>query len=62
MLKPAVEGTKNILAAAKSEPNVKHVVITSSFVAIMDLNKGPAVGTTYTSDHWNPASTYRAAL
>ncbi|KAM0786885.1 hypothetical protein ACM66B_002310 [Microbotryomycetes sp. NB124-2] len=58
MLKPAIQGTENVLRACASDKgkNVKRVVITSSFAAVLDLNKGSAEGTTYTQETWNPAS------
>lgn len=47
MLKPAIEGTKQALLAAQSESSVQRVVVTSSFAAVLDMAKLPAVGTTY---------------
>ncbi|TDL15605.1 NAD-P-binding protein [Rickenella mellea] len=61
MLKPAIEGTKAIIEAAKKEPSVQHVVITSSFAAIVDLAKLANVGYTYTRNDWNPATYEEAA-
>ncbi|TDL15601.1 NAD dependent epimerase/dehydratase [Rickenella mellea] len=61
MLKPAIEGTKIIMEAAKKEPSVEHVVITSSFAAIFDLPKLPNPGHTYTRKDWNPATYEEAA-
>ena len=41
-IKPAVEGTTNVLKSAqKNNPNVKRVVITSSFAAIVNPPKTP---------------------
>ncbi|KAI0073870.1 NAD(P)-binding protein [Panus rudis PR-1116 ss-1] len=54
LLLPAIEGTKAILQAAKSEPGVKRLVLTSSFAAVFDVSQGPRPGWTYTSEHWNP--------
>jgi nucleoside-diphosphate-sugar epimerase len=39
LLKPAINGTLNVLRAAKAE-GVQKVVITSSFAAITDLKAG----------------------
>jgi len=56
--KPAVQGTVNVLRAAKAESSVKNVVVTSSFAAI----DNPAVpplqqkGKVYTEDDWNPVT------
>ncbi|TDL15600.1 NAD-P-binding protein [Rickenella mellea] len=61
MLKPAIEGTKIIMEAAKKEPSVEHVVITSSFTAILDFEKFPNPGYTYTRKDWNPATYEEAA-
>jgi len=56
MLRPAIDGTKNMLAAAKKEPRVKHMVLTSSLVAVINPVIMPAAGITYTGDDWNPAT------
>ncbi|ORY92678.1 NAD-P-binding protein [Leucosporidium creatinivorum] len=54
MLEPALKGTTSILKAAKSEPSVKSVVITSSLAAAQDISKGDDVGFTRTSEVWSP--------
>jgi len=55
LLDPAVIGTTGILKSIKkSAPSVKHVVITSSFAAIVDGSKGFWPGHTYSEDDWNP--------
>lgn len=56
MLIPAINGTKNILAATKLEPRIKRFVLTSSFAAANDPLTLPAIGKTFTADDWNPAS------
>ena len=56
MLIPAINGTKSMMAAAKSESGVEHVIITSSFAAVVDLPKSPRPGYTYTAADFNPAS------
>ncbi|EXJ81899.1 dihydroflavonol-4-reductase [Capronia coronata CBS 617.96] len=54
LLQPAIQGTTNILEAiAKYNPNVKRVVITSSFASIIDMTKGTRPGHTYTEEDWN---------
>lgn len=66
ILKPAIKGTTNILKAVKEHgPAVEHVVITSSFAAIMDPSlKGGIVGKpslTYTEKTWSPVTYDQAA-
>ena len=58
MLQPAIRGTTAMMKAAKSEPSVEHVVITSSVAAIFDLSKWPSPGYTYSGKDWNPASEF----
>jgi nucleoside-diphosphate-sugar epimerase len=55
LVKPALNGTKNVLNSIIKEKNVKRVIITSSFAAILDRNApGHAEGTkTYTEADWN---------
>ncbi|KAL4927618.1 mitochondrial 37S ribosomal protein bS1m [Aspergillus undulatus] len=67
-LDPAIKGTTGILKAIKANaPNVKRVVITSSFAAIVNGKKHAKV---YSEENWNPvtwaeglnsANTYRAS-
>lgn len=55
LLIPAVEGTKNALKAVKAHgKNVKHVVVTSSYAAIMDLTKGKDPNQIDTEENWCP--------
>lgn len=57
LLDPAVKGTNRILeAVAAHAPQVKRIVITSSFAAIVDPSQGARPGYTYTEDDWNPTS------
>ncbi|WFD22030.1 hypothetical protein MEQU1_000692 [Malassezia equina] len=58
LLKPAIDGTLNLLQYANKEPSVKKVVITSSFAAIIDLQAGGVnrPGYVYTTKDWNPAT------
>lgn len=61
LLIPAIEGTKNILLSISAHaPQVKRVVITSSFAAILDMHKGAWPGHTYSEEDWNP-ETYDGA-
>ena len=59
---PLVDGAATVLSAAKSEPTVKHLVLTSSVAAIMDLNKGCNAGYEYSEKDWNPASKTKSTL
>jgi len=61
LLKPAIQGTLSIMRSAAKVPSVKRVVVTSSFASVLDMDKAPAVGTTYTHADWNPATYERAA-
>jgi nucleoside-diphosphate-sugar epimerase len=61
LLKPAIHGTTEILTAIqKHNPNVKRVVITSSFASIVNMEKGAWPEHTYTEADWNPV-TYETA-
>jgi nucleoside-diphosphate-sugar epimerase len=54
---PAVNGTTSVLKAVKaSNPNIKRIVITSSFASVLDVSKGSRAGYTYTEKDWNPMS------
>ncbi|CZR51381.1 related to flavonol reductase/cinnamoyl-CoA reductase [Phialocephala subalpina] len=63
LLEPAINGTKNVLEAAAQYggPELKRVIITSSFASILDLNKGYRPGYVYTEKDWNPATYDEAA-
>ncbi|KAK9364860.1 hypothetical protein V1509DRAFT_634943 [Lipomyces kononenkoae] len=73
LLDPAIKGTTSILHAAKNfAPQVKRIVITSSFAAIIDASRSADMMHTYTEADWNsvtwdqaigsnPATTYRAS-
>lgn len=54
-LPPAIHDTTNIFKVITAHaPNVTHVVITSSFANIMNLNQGTRLGYTYAEADWNP--------
>ncbi len=59
LIKPAKEGTQNVLDTATRMPSVKRVVVTSSVAAIMgDAKEGGALpNKTFTDKHWNTSST-----
>ncbi len=58
LIKPAREGTRNVLGAAKRSPTVKRIVLTSSVVAIYgdnaDIRSAP--GGLFTEKEWNTTS------
>ncbi|KAF8608362.1 putative dihydroflavonal-4-reductase [Ceratobasidium sp. AG-I] len=55
LLLPAIQGTTEILKAAKEYGlTVKRVVVTSSFASISDPTKGDRPGYVYTEKDWNP--------
>ncbi|KAI8463097.1 MAG: heme peroxidase-related protein [Monoraphidium minutum] len=53
LLKPAVEGTKNVLASVERSPSVRRVVVTSSIAAVLAY---PLPGYVYSEDDWNEES------
>lgn len=57
LLDPAIKGTNRILeSVAAHAPQVKRVVITSSFAAILDPMQQHRPGYTYTEKDWNPTT------
>lgn len=54
MMLPAVNGTKSILRSAATQPQLRKIVYTSSFGAIVDQAKEPWPGHVYTDDQWSP--------
>ncbi|KAG9094180.1 methylglyoxal reductase (NADPH-dependent) gre2 [Ceratobasidium sp. 370] len=61
LLLPAINGTTEILKAAKAHaPTVKRVVVTSSFVSIVDGSKGDRPGYAYSEKDWNPVTFEKA--
>ncbi|KAJ5964241.1 NAD-dependent epimerase/dehydratase [Penicillium vulpinum] len=54
LLRPAIDGTINILTSVFTHaPEVKRVVITSSFAAMLDISKGSWPGHVYSEADWN---------
>ncbi|KAJ9628219.1 hypothetical protein H2204_009479 [Knufia peltigerae] len=53
---PAIQGVKSVLHAATGEPSVKRIVITSSFAAVIDIDRKESTRFTYTGKDWNPQS------
>lgn len=58
---PAIQGVKSVLRAAAREPSVKRIVITSSFAAVIDIDRKEATKFTYTGKDWNP-QTYEESI
>jgi nucleoside-diphosphate-sugar epimerase len=58
LVRPAVEGTRNVLESANRLPSVKRVVLTSSVAAIYGDNAdGNSIpGGVFTEEHWNTSS------
>ncbi|KAM9914415.1 hypothetical protein OXX59_008152 [Metschnikowia pulcherrima] len=57
LLLPAVNGTKNALKAIKEHgPQIKKVVVTSSFAAITDLSKTNDPSHVEAEESWNPVT------
>lgn len=56
LLIPAIQGTRTLLESAAMNPNIKNVVITSSFASIVDIGAGLRPGYTYDETDWNPAT------
>jgi len=58
LIRPAKEGTRNVLESAKRIPTVKRVVLTSSVVAIYGDNADVALtpGRVFTEKEWNTTS------
>ena len=57
LLQPAIKGTTEIIQAVQTyAPQVKRIVITSSFASILDTSLGDRPGYNYTEADWNPIS------
>lgn len=53
---PAINGVKSVLTAAAKSSTVKRVVLTSSFAAVVDINRKAPPKFEYTAKDWNPQS------
>ncbi|KIX02420.1 uncharacterized protein Z518_08361 [Rhinocladiella mackenziei CBS 650.93] len=58
---PAINGVKSILEATAQAPQVRRVVITSSFGAVINADRKAPPRFTYTAADWNPLSYEEAA-
>ncbi|KAL0944860.1 3-beta hydroxysteroid dehydrogenase isomerase family protein [Colletotrichum truncatum] len=54
LIQPAKNGVRSIMAAAESHPSIKRVVITSSFAAVMNVDRKAPPYFEYTAKDWNP--------
>ncbi|KAE8377509.1 major facilitator superfamily domain-containing protein [Aspergillus bertholletiae] len=54
LLIPALKGTVAVCEAAAQYPEIKKVVIMSSFAAVYDASLGPQPGKVYTEEDWCP--------
>ncbi|KAJ5771860.1 hypothetical protein N7520_002389 [Penicillium odoratum] len=62
LILPAINGVKSILSAsAKPGSKIQRIVLTSSFASVVDIDKIPPPGFTYTGADWNPL-TYGTAI
>lgn len=63
LLQPAIKGTTEIIQAVQSyAPQVKRIVITSSFASILDTSLGDRPGYTYSEKDWNPITYDQAKI
>lgn len=58
LVRPALEGTRNVLEAVNATPSVRRVVLTSSVAAIYGDNDEieQTTGHLFTEEHWNDSS------
>ncbi|KAI1637000.1 dihydroflavonol-4-reductase [Biscogniauxia mediterranea] len=55
LILPAIQGVRSIMEAS-TNTDVKRVVMTSSFGAVLDMTKEESLPWTYSSQSWNPIS------
>ncbi|KAL4795277.1 hypothetical protein BDV19DRAFT_378969 [Aspergillus venezuelensis] len=58
---PAIQGVRSILRASKNT-NIKRIVLTSSFGAVLDMSRPEEEPYTYSSADWNPITYAEAAF
>ncbi|KAJ5358304.1 uncharacterized protein N7496_010717 [Penicillium cataractarum] len=61
LILPAINGVRAIMEAAQSNPQIRRVVITSSFAAVLDASRHGPPYFTYTGDDWSPLTYQDAA-
>ncbi|KAN0116832.1 NAD(P)-binding protein [Hyaloscypha variabilis] len=54
LLRPARDGTLNVLEAAANTSSIRRVIITSTMAAISHIGSSPIPGKIYTESDWNP--------
>lgn len=57
LIKPAVQGTENVLACVNATPSVERVVLTSSTAAIFTDGTERGRGHVFTENDWNIVAT-----
>jgi nucleoside-diphosphate-sugar epimerase len=61
LVEPAVNGTTNVLnSAIEHGTKLRKVTVLSSFASVVDLEKNPRPGYTYTEKDWDPVTTEQA--
>ncbi|KAF7562451.1 hypothetical protein G7046_g1673 [Stylonectria norvegica] len=61
LILPAINGVRAIVEAAATNPDIKRIVITSSFASVLDVNRKAPPFFTYTGADWNPL-TYEESI
>jgi dihydroflavonol-4-reductase len=57
LIKPAVQGTENVLSAVNATPSVERVVVTSSTAAVFTDATERGKGHVFTEQDWNISAT-----
>lgn len=57
LIKPAVQGTENVLSAVNATPSVERVVVTSSTAAVFTDATERGQGHVFTEQDWNLSAT-----
>lgn len=57
LIRPALEGTRNVLGSVEATPSVRRVVLTSSVAAVFGDNADLAGRAAFTDEDWNETST-----
>ncbi|KAI8295796.1 hypothetical protein K4K56_010515 [Colletotrichum sp. SAR 10_98] len=62
LIRPAKNGVHAIMSAAEAQANIKRIVITSSFAAVLNADRKAPPYFDYTSDDWNPLTEEDACI
>ncbi|KAJ0271898.1 hypothetical protein CBS470a_012945 [Colletotrichum nupharicola] len=62
LIRPAKNGVHAIMSAAEAQPNIKRIVITSSFAAVLNADRKAPPYFDYTSDDCNPLTEEEACI